>query len=326
MSPKDEKYFIFGDIEENEYVLNDVFECIEKNKNASFIFLGDIYTPKSSKKSIQNISKIFDILDIACYDYIGELIDKNNKYKTLSNIRHIFNRLYICLNLNIYNKVNKIKQTYEIYDTIQKCDNVANSFTFLIGNKEIDLIHDMMNFDYGTINEKEQIIKTVFSYYFKGSRHTNEFYFTYDEMNVLINYLVLCKNYVIINNILLSHMYANAKTLLTYFNVSDNIKYVISGHNRCFGIYYDVYNTNVDIYMLDLTHEDYETVNVKNYLTIYKNKISFTTSNEIVKKMLKIKLPANDFFLKGVIDSTNDICSIEYFRRCSAFNNEIYNK
>ena len=82
MSPKDEKYFIFGDIEENEYVLNDVFECIEKNKNASFIFLGDIYTPKSSKKSIQNISKIFDILDIACYDYIGELIDKNNKYKT----------------------------------------------------------------------------------------------------------------------------------------------------------------------------------------------------------------------------------------------------
>lgn len=315
-------FYIFGDIEEKDKTLEDVVKCIErhKGKNMKFVFLGDIYTPKSSRKSITNIKKFFELFDYEEIDYLTVVkkYNKNNeKLAALQEIRKIFNKISIELNLNIYNHLNKFKQTMT-YDFRNESFPLEKSFVFLLGNKEIDLIRDLSNFTFGRIDEQE--FYTIFKYNFKHIEHKIEISFTLNELNTLINYFLLCKNYILIDDILLTHMYVNGKTLIQKSHNFNSVKRIISGHNRCYGIYYDITFPNVTIYMLDLTHEKNDLM-IKNFIIYSKGNLEYVTWDKIIREMLKIKLPANDFFLKGKIDETNDISTLEYFIRCSEIMN-----
>lgn len=311
--------FVFGDIEEREDLLQDVVECVKRNrgKGSYFVFLGDIYTPKCPSKSIANIKKILEVLQHPFQDFISNvrtLVESGQKYEAVEEIKTLFHGIYKDLRISRYNTTNKFKSSSR-FTADPELDKYPEKqeFVFLLGNKEVDLIRDLTNIQFGAFLFDK--FKTIFSYYYKHIKHETEISFTLDELNTLLNYFSISRNYIIYEDILLTHMYVNAKILINKSTSLSFIRKVVSGHNRCYGIYYDSNMPFLTIHMLDLTHEN-PMLRIRNFIRINGNTVEYITENETIREMLKIKLPANDFFLKGVIDETNDIPSLEYYLRC----------
>ena len=302
-------FVVVGDIEYNDDCFKDALECTTKFKN--IVFLGDIYDPNYSSKTIKNINDILINLNID----IIELDIKN-----INDIKRYFKEVYLNKNLSIYNNVNKfinnnLKLSNFINSQIENNNAIYNNgIVFLFGNKEIDLIRDLTSFINGVFINNETIkISTV--YYFKAKRNEVIRTFTKQELNILYTYLNLCKHFIISNKILITHMYINAKALINSEIRLIEIEKTISGHNRCFGIYYDVNLPLLDIHLLDITHEK-KKLNLKNYLTIKNDNIDFVLTNNknnIVNDILKYKICANDFFLKSNNEKLVNMDTVDYF-------------
>lgn len=264
------KLYVIGDIEGMSNIYQSTIQCLQRKKDKrsnSFLFLGDIYTPNNVNESIahiENITKTF--FDIHSYlneesepiDLIRILRDiwKNKGLKSY-NLRHI-----------------------QYWKSMPKQDlsqtNKYFKYKFLFGNKEIKFIHDILNsknIQKETIDNSSHLIIPVI-YEDKNTNTTveNTITFSYHQLNVMINYLYHCYNYCIMNDILFTHCYFNYAKLMEGMNV----KTVVCGHSRGYGVFKDSRFPEIDIYMIDFTGlKDGTRIectnfdnNIKNYFTI----------------------------------------------------------
>lgn len=301
-----ENAYIVGDIESNNYALNDALEIIQNRKNEKLIFLGDIYCPNSSSETIKNIELIMEKLGYKFHNYIDKLENLNDCAKIIN----IFQKIYLDKRINIYSNSYKFNKEISTYEYLQ---NEINEFisknpqnVFLFGNKEIAIINDFRDVKGYNLREIDGEIYSEFrfQYSYKHNSFEVKYKFSCREINVLINYLYNCNHIVYMHKTIMSHIYLNAKRFAN-LNTKLLINQFICGHNRCFGRFIDKYSKCIDkfskiyygIYLLDISH-DQEHI-IKNYLYLSANEIKYFVLDERAKDVLKSIMFAEETFLKS---------------------------
>lgn len=306
--------FVVGDIEDSEISFNDALECIDiyirKNPSLKLLFLGDIYTPKNPNLSIKKIDLLFKHLGIQIYNFIDEFLTQTSDiYNLCMIVKNKFTSLYQYLDIDVYTVMNRFKCNEKIDDILKKDSTNKNNIIFLLGNKEVDLIRDLNNVS--SMNYVDGKFILNFSYFNKKNKYEISISFTPYEINILMNYLIRCSHFYQLNSILLTHIYINGRSLIK-FNKIFNIDRVIAGHNRCFGRYFDKDLKDVDIYILDISHEKPNLL--KNYIYIQNNSIYFFPIDKFVEKCLPFKLSANRTFLRGGWEAGNHVGTVDFYR------------
>lgn len=317
-----ERTFVFGDIEDNEIAFNDVIECIcSQPISTRYIFLGDIYTPKSPSLSIEHIARIMWELGIPIQQLIN--IDAD-AYTSCEMIKRAFSELRASKQVDIYTVNNKFRTgTVPNKNGIIPNDEVENMIKnelsysstesrvrFLLGNKEVDILKDLSNITNANIINNRFI--GHFIYYKKHVRNESFLNFSIEELNILLNYLSLCHHfYYDAAHIptMYQHIYTNARAISKY-SFFPKISRIVAGHNRCFGRYKDS-NLHAEIYMLDITHEHID--GVRNRLMLVGDKLYYFSSNKEVREMLHSRLSANRTFLKGGWGEDREITTLDFY-------------
>jgi hypothetical protein len=252
------KTFIFGDIEGNETIYENTIKCISNNlDNNRFIFLGDIYNFENSTESIKMIENIIS------YFYQPQKVIFEHDEPV--NVIRLFRSIWKSKNL-------KCCQTnYKQYWKSRPKNNLPNNSSdfkclFIYGNKEVEFLYDIVNSKKVSkiVDENNEIKFSVLTKYLdtqeKNEKEITRIY-SINELNVMYNYLSNCYNYYIENNILYTHCYFN--------NVKfDDIKVVVSGHNKGYGRFIDTRYENLIVYIVDLTFHNEQ---LNNYITCDDN-------------------------------------------------------
>lgn len=246
--------YIFGDIEGNVEIFKNTNKCILKNwNNAKFIFLGDIYTPENLQASICMVKLLLS------YFYKPKNFITNDS-EPLDVIR-IFRKLWKDKGLKSYST--KYKQYWR---SVPKKEKILNSggdgncdgdgddnfkCRFIFGNKEIEFLYDILNsknitkLKYTNGNTYFHVPVKYLNTKTKNEEDVIRIY-SYDQLNIMYNYLSNCHNYLIENRTLYIHCYFNCSKI----NDVDN---VIAGHNKGYGKFKDSRYEKIAIYIIDLT-------------------------------------------------------------------------
>lgn len=311
-------FYVVGDIEDSVKSYNDALNLVDKQKyKVPIVFLGDIYTPTDPHGSIQRIEVLLGKFGIICHEFFAP--NNEDNLEQCARFQKIMNDTWSALCMDIYSNSNKIR-TIEKQDmlkaTIQR--SIINSTVyatlnapvFLFGNKEIDILRDLKNLNALSINNNE--ISGKFAYSAKNKKYETEIKFTFNEMNILLSYLMQCVHACFLNKILLSHIYLNAKNLIKA-RIVPSTQTVISGHNRAYGRFVDDELPNVDIYLIDISHEKEDLM--KNYLTVSPcGNIEFVSHNPDIKLMEKKTMNVGETFLKSNWDVVyKDMTIYQYF-------------
>ena len=253
--------YIFGDIEGNKEIYNNTLECIKHNwKTSRFIFLGDIYSSRNMKDSIDIIKSL------GSHFWVNEEVI--TKRSEPIDVLRLFRRLWKDKDLKCINP--KYRQFWKYVPKLTNTSNTtlaninpnvrSNAYhkcKFLFGNKEIEFLSDIINSKNITkhvratnaadntstvyfnipvtfVNNKTKLEETVVNVY------------TYSQLNVMYNYLKQCEHYYVENGILYTHCYFNC-------NMIDGINAVVAGHNKGYGKFKDIKYNNIDIYLIDIT-------------------------------------------------------------------------
>lgn len=309
--------FVIGDIEDSDIAFFDALTCIDMINKTEFdylklLFLGDIYTSKNPSMSIKRIEMIFIKLRIPIVHYIDEKFSELERtgeeiYEYCNNIKNKFDEIYDIQNIDLYSTSNKFKHIKEIERILDRDKENRKRFIFLLGNKEIDLIRDLHGITSMNIINGDFV--SNFTYFDKHKKYEITIKFTIHEVNVLINYLLYCSHVFITENILMTHIYTNARLLIKAKKI-ENIKKVIAGHNRCFGRFIDTDHENLEIYILDISHEKAGVI--RNFIYLLNNEVNYFPLKEIVYQILTYKFSANKTFLRGGW-GPDDVGTLEFY-------------
>lgn len=265
------KLYIVGDIEGLETVYQSTIQCLRQKKDKrsnSFMFLGDMYSPDNVNASIAHIENIIK----SFFDIHEYLTDESEPIELIRILRDLWKNK----GLKSYNL-----HHIQYWKTMPKQDlsqtNRYFKYKFLFGNKEIKFILDILNSkniikEY--INgEPHLIVPVVYEDQNTNTIVENTVTFSFHQLNVMISYLFRCYNYCIMNDILFTHCYFNYAKLMKGINIRN----IVCGHSRGYGIFEDSRFPGIDIYMIDLTgmrdtskieYTNYDPKRLKNYLTI----------------------------------------------------------
>lgn len=320
------RLFIIGDIEENSDAFTDAIECLRMlEKGDRVVFLGDVYTSHSPKLSVRRIANILCRLRIPIKNYINtafmpsEHTPEEVAYFSYS-IREQFSNLYDYQKIFIYSASNKIKTSVAFNEVLERDLNLSYSSTtpyvFLFGNKEVDVISDLHSVSEACVHEVEGkgVFTGRFTYYFKHKRYDSIIEMNLEELNILLNYLYLCRHFYYENHMLMTHIYTNGRTIMKQKNFPI-VKKTFSGHNRCFGKYTDTRAPTIDINLLDVTHEQQHFI--KNYIVIPRpdiQSVKYITEHDEIRALLLDKMSANKTFLRGGWSSRKHVSTLDMYR------------
>lgn len=265
------KLYIIGDIEGLETVYQSTIQCLRQKKDKrsnSFLFLGDIYTPNNVNESINHIENIIK----SFFDIQEYLTQESEPIDLIRILRDIWKNK----GLKSYNM-----HLIQYWKTMPKQDlsqtNKYFKYKFLFGNKEIKFILDILNskniIKEHINGEPHFIVPVVYEDKNTKTLVENTVTFSLHQLNVMISYLFRCYNYCIMNDILFTHCYFNYAKLMEGIN----IRTVVCGHSRGYGVFEDSRFPGIEIYMIDLTGTrdeskiectNYDPKRLKNYLTI----------------------------------------------------------
>lgn len=320
------RLFIIGDIEESSDAFTDAIECLRMlERGDRVVFLGDIYTSHSTKLSIRRIANILCRLRIPIRNYIdisfwpSEHTPEEVAYFSYS-IRQCFTNLYEYQKISIYSANNKIKTSAAFNEILERDLNMSydsnTSFVFLFGNKEVDVISDLHSVSEACVHEvnNECVFTGKYTYYYKHKRYDSVIEMNLEELNILLNYLYLCRHFYYENYMLMTHIYTNGRTIMKQKNFP-TVKKTFSGHNRCYGTYNDVRAPTVDINLLDVSHEQQHFI--KNYIVIPRPDLHYAkyiTEHDDIRSLLIARMSANKTFLRGGWGTGKHISTLDMYR------------
>ena len=302
------EYLIIGDIEDGKYSYDDAIEAIDNRNNTKVVFLGDIYTPRSNSLSISRVETI-----LRKFGYtIPEVI---KQFKTTDDCQLAINKfeeIYRAKTIDIYTCNDRFKRDDVtkaiILQDIITSEECRSDAVFLFGNKEVEILRDFHSIKGINIIGDSAIFS--YQYNFKHKTHENTLKYTAHDVNVLLAYFKLCRHVFFKFNTLITHIYINSRIVVQTLLPDSHIEQTICGHNRCFGKYKDNANSDVGIYVIDISHEDDHCV--KNYIRLRKNEVTFFSLTSEASDTLKHTMSANKTFLMSFDDVGHCIGAIAF--------------
>lgn len=301
-----ESFYVVGDIESNDRAFDDAIECIKLSHEKMIVFLGDIYSSADSSKSVSHIAEILWRLQIPvqkCIDETFKATEHSTEevFKFCNDIKSLFTTLFFYHRLDLYTITNKLKNGPGFAKLVQReLEPKEDNYVFILGNKECNLITDMHYLSETNIIDGRFVGN--YKYIFQHKTYQSKVSFSLHELNVLITYLNLSSHFFIRNETLFTHIYVSGRYLMKIAKLP-NIRRIVSGHNRCFGIYRDPANSKIEIFMMDVSHEKDSLI--KNYILIQGDNIIFFTSDEIARSCInRCVFSAKKTFLSSPTNTT----------------------
>ena len=284
---KNDKTYIFGDIEGDENLFASTVGTISTAQNERFIFLGDLYDYTKPNETISMIGTILNALGV-------EILQPFNEQSREIDIIRAYRKLWKIKQMKAYSKFN-IQYLHSKLKREQLEPNFK--YLFILGNKEVIFVQEIITCEHMT-KKAPNTFQVPADYKFKHVeegrepiKHTN-YLFTTEQLNIMFSYLSLCINYALIDETIYIHCYIN------YKHVKDDIppvKRIISGHSKGYGKFADTDFPGVNIYLCDLTGlinnnlnnyiiNDHDTIiyNFNDNIKPCLNKISFDIDDDVV--------------------------------------------
>ena len=304
------EYLIIGDIEDGIHSYEDAIEAIDNRGKKKIIFLGDIYTPRSSSLCIKRLETILNKFGYEIPEVITEFKTINDCKLAISKFEELYQ--YKCIDIYTYNDRFKreLPTSSIILSDIVSSKMTSDEGIFLFGNKEVEILRDFHSIK--GINIIDGYAVFSYQYSFKHKTHENVLRYSPHDVNVLLMYFSLCRHVFYVYNTLITHIYINSRTLTQMKIGGLDIRQTICGHNRCFGKYRDNANPFISIYIIDISHEEEHLL--KNYIRLRPNEITFFSLNPEASDTLKHTMSANRTFLMSFDDVGHSVGAIAFRR------------
>lgn len=306
------KIIVIGDIEGNADCLSDAIATTRIRGSTPVIFLGDIYAPRDRDRSTEWIEQILKVSGIPITAYVKDGHDMVNR------IRKAFESCFIQTGCDVYTSMNRFKGNVDVPINV-----VDDDFIFLFGNKEVDFLRDVSTTRQA--NYVDGVFHCVFSYKCKEKKTDEPITLTLHQVNVLLSYLHQCRHVLIWHNVMLTHMYLNARHLIRHNRDIEKclkpnprilgVQHVITGHNRCYGTYYDHTLPGISLHLLDVSHEDIRVIRNTYFITRTDNdiKIGYQPLDPRAHKLMHYRFNAQNSFLRGVFDDGKNVSTLEWY-------------
>ena len=284
-------YIVYGDIEGEKALFNNVVNDLEQWKDNitnsisnHIVFLGDLFSMHHIDESIKSIEYLLNYFEIPIKSHITPGSNSNYIYS-------LFDKLYETK--EIYKYKDKYPQFLSSNPTVNTCKKPISPVVFIFGNKEVEFMkmmkysirntHDLNKQTYNGLNIRSNFIKDI------RSTEPMHAFMTYEQLNILYNYLEQCIHYILDDKFLYIHCYMNFIRLP--IEGKKEVKNIICGHNKGFGIFHEERKgeyMNCNIYMNDLTKYDKQIPNC----------IYFYVHNDIIEIEKVKRFPNGQFTLK----------------------------
>ena len=316
--------YVIGDTETSSIAFNDAIRYTREARvnHYPIIYLGDILVSSNIDLSVSNILRLFGILSIPIRPYL-------HPNSTIDDIKSSFSKLSRQKSLNSFGQYNRLYRQHRKYTVVLRdrtpirTDHIAiqgyelnlenpPNYIFLFGNKEMEFIHDMQSLKMGIV--EEGIFRTCISYVHRDRRHTNDLSISIENLNIILTYLNLCYLFVVYKSIILSHIYANAlafKDIIVEEDHSRVFSKVICGHSRVYGRYFDKYNPDIEVYVLDISCEPGN--DVSNCIRIINDEPFFIPNTDIARTILSSPMDVSETFLNSKLITKYPVITTEEF-------------
>ena len=306
------KIIVIGDIEGNVDCLTDAIATIRIRGSTPVVFLGDIYAPRDRDRSTEWIEQILKVSGVPITTYVRDGLDMVNV------IRNAFETCFRVTGCDVYTSMNRFKGNVDVPINV-----IDNDFTFLFGNKEVDFLRDISTTRQA--NYVDGAFHCVFSYKCKEKKMDEAITLTLHQVNVLLTYLHRCRHVLTWKNVMLTHMYLNARHLIRHNRDHDKclrpnpdilrVQHVITGHNRCYGTYIDHALPGINLHLLDVSHEDIRIIRNTYFISSVDNeiKIGYQPLDQRAHKLMRYRFNAQNTFLRGVFDDGKNVSTFEWY-------------
>lgn len=283
--------YVIGDIEDSERCFQEALECLRSLRYGDgVVFLGDIYSPEDSSRSIERISVILDMLKIPVHQFLDKAcsasVIEEQLFNTIEWLRRSkYVSSYIANGKRVVSRSSDFKSIVDVSIIDSKTQRHPYRWTFLFGNKEMAFIQDIASMRTCELHDSQ--VTATFSYVDKKRIKYSSFTITIDELNILLTYLNECQHFHIEGDTFFVHNYINSRDFLSMLHCK--CSRVISGHSRCYGRFFDADCPETDVYLLDTSHEPDNMI--KAYAVLIDGAPYYFTTTGIVREMLGTRLP-----------------------------------